>query len=228
MKCNPFLFWQQHNVDETFQDVDLVLTARELGRLFKLAGIDLRQMPEEKADSLLGSYTGAAPIFGRTGGVMEAALRTAITLLTGKSPANLEFNDLASMDGIKRGEISVGGKVVKVAVVHGLENVHKVCDSVRSGGEFSKYHFIELMACPGGCIGGGGQPLPTNVCTRKARTTGLNHDDREVCELRMSHENSEIKALYQEFLRKPLRHTAHHLLHTSYSAVQLAPKNNKS
>jgi iron only hydrogenase large subunit-like protein len=104
-------YWNEHgeqSSDETFQDVDLVLTARELARLLKLAGIDLRQMPEEKADSLLGSYTGAAPIFGRTGGVMEAALRTAITLLTGNPPADLEFNDLAAMDGIKRGELSVG------------------------------------------------------------------------------------------------------------------------
>jgi iron-only hydrogenase group A len=225
------VYWNEHgeqSSDETFQDVDVVLTARELARLLKLAGIDLRQMPEENADSLLGSYTGAAPIFGRTGGVMEAALRTAITLLTGKTPVTLEFNDLAAMDGIKRDEISVGGKVVKVAVAHGLENVRKVCESVLSGGEFSKYHFIEFMACPGGCIGGGGQPLPTNVCTRKARTAGLNRDDREVCELRMSHENPEIKALYQEFLKKPLSHTAHHLLHTSYSVVKLAPKTNNS
>ncbi|MCW4009409.1 MAG: [FeFe] hydrogenase, group A [Candidatus Bathyarchaeota archaeon] len=217
-------YWKKQDggtSDKSFQDVDVVLTSRELARLLKLSGIDLRQMPKENADPLLGSYTGAAPIFGRTGGVMEAALRTAITLLSGKPPANLEFNNLASLDGIKRGEILIGGKVVKVAVAHGLDNIRKVCESVLLGGEFSDYHFIEFMACPGGCIGGGGQPLPTNVCTRKARTTGLNRDDSEVCDLRMSHENPEIKALYEEFLEKPLSHTAHQLLHTRYTAYSL-------
>jgi len=217
-------YWQKQGENEgnkQFQDVDLVLTARELARLLKMTGVDLRQMPEEKADSLLGSYTGAAPIFGRTGGVMEAALRTAITLISGEAPAKLEFNYLASWDGIKRAELQIGDKTIKVAVAHGLKNARKICDSVLSGGEFSQYHFIEFMTCPGGCIGGGGQPLPTNAYNKKARTAALNRDDREVCELRMSHENPEIKALYELFLGKPLSHLSHQLLHTSYTACSL-------
>ncbi len=213
-------YWQKAELTDSagsFQDVDVVLTARELARLVKIAGIDFRQLPEEEADSLLGSYTGAAPIFGRTGGVMEAALRTAIALLTKRPPPELEFTSLEGFKGVKRAEVHIGGKTLKVAVVHGLENAHKVCESVLAGGEFSDYHFIEFMTCPGGCIGGGGQPLPTNVCLKKTRTTGLNHDDRENCKLRMSHENPEIKTLYQTFLKEPLSHTSHELLHTTYT-----------
>jgi iron-only hydrogenase group A len=214
-------YWQkQDGANRDFQDVDVVLTARELAKLMKIAGVDLRTMPEEDADSLLGNYTGAAPIFGRTGGVMEAALRTVITILSGQAPPTLDL-DFAGEDGIKRAEIKVGEKTVKVAVAHGLANIHKVCESVLAGGEFAQYHFIEFMTCPGGCIGGGGQPLPTNICTNAARTAGLNRDDREVCTLRMSHENPEIKALYEEFLEKPLSHTAHELLHTTYNRLSL-------
>jgi iron-only hydrogenase group A len=217
-------YWQKQvktDNKKAFQDVDLVLTTRELARLIKISGMDLSEMPEEKADSLLGKYTGAAPIFGRTGGVMEAALRTAITVITGKAPATLEFKYLSSESGIKRSELQVANSTIKVAVVHGLENARKVCDSVLTGGEFSQYHFIEVMTCPGGCIGGGGQPLPTNGYTKKARTTGLNRDDKEVCDLRMSHENPEVKALYEEFLEKPLSPMSHHLVHTSYTASPL-------
>ncbi|MGD6851755.1 MAG: [FeFe] hydrogenase, group A [Candidatus Bathyarchaeia archaeon] len=215
-------YWQkQDGINRDFQDVDLVLTARELARLIKMAGLDLRALPKETADSLLGDYTGAAPIFGRTGGVMEAALRTVITILSGASPPNLEFAFLAGGDGIKRAEVQIGDKTVKVAVAHGLENAHKVCESVLSGGEFAQYHFIEFMTCPGGCIGGGGQPLPTNVCIKKARTAGLDRDDKEVCTLRMSHENPEIKELYELFLEKPMSHTAHCLLHTTYNRCSL-------
>jgi iron-only hydrogenase group A len=213
-------YWQKEEMldnNKSFQDVDVVLTARELARLIKIAGLDLCQLPEEEADSLLGSYTGAAPIFGRTGGVMEAALRTAITILARQPPPKLEFTCLEGFNGIKRAEVHIGDKTLKVAVVHGLENAHKVCESVLSGGEFSKYHFIEFMACPGGCIGGGGQPLPTNVCVKKTRTAGLNRDDREVCKLRMSHENPEIEELYHAFLKEPLSHTSHELLHTTYT-----------
>jgi iron-only hydrogenase group A len=200
-----------------YRDVDLVLTTRELARLMKMAGIDLKAMPEEAADPSLGVYTGAAPIFGRTGGVMEAALRTAITLLTGAPPAELRFDDLGTMDGIKRASLQVKDLTVKVAVAHGLSNARQVCESVLSGGEFAGYHFIEIMTCPGGCIGGGGQPIPTNDATRRSRTGGLNRDDREVCALRMSHENPEIQALYEKFLEKPLGHLSHHLLHTQYT-----------
>ena len=152
---------------------------------------------------------------------MEAALRTVITILSGAPPSNLDFNYLASADGIKRAEIQIGDTTVKVAVAHGLENAHKVCESILAGGEFSKYHFIEFMTCPGGCIGGGGQPLPTNVCTKTARATGLNRDDKEVCQMRMSHENPEIEELYEDFLEKPLSHTAHELLHTTYNRCSI-------
>lgn len=203
--------------EASFPDVDLVLTTRELARLLKMSGIDLRALPEESADPLLGSYTGAAPIFGRTGGVMEAALRTAAVLVTGSPLGKLEFEELGTMDGVKAATVELNGVKLKVAVAHGLSNARKVCESVRSGGEFASYHFIEFMACPGGCVAGGGQPIPTNDRTKSARTGGLNQDDRERCSLRMSHENPEIQALYAEFLQEPLSHVSHSLLHTHYT-----------
>jgi iron-only hydrogenase group A len=212
-------YWEENRPQPdqtTFPDNDIVLTTREAAHLLKMAGIDLAEMPDEEADALLGNYTGAAPIFGRTGGVMEAALRTAITLLTGQPPQPLEFADLESQDGIKCASLPLGDKTLKVAVAHGLNNVRAVCESVQKGGEFSQYHFIEFMCCPGGCIGGGGQPIPTNEFSRKARTQGLNDDDRQVCKIRMSHENPEINALYANFLDKPLSPLSHHLLHTTY------------
>lgn len=215
---NASVYWQNKNGQPgspAFQDVDLVLTARELIRLLKMAGIDLEDMPDEGADPLLGRYTGAAPIFGRTGGVMEAALRTAVALLCGEPPVKLEFEELGTCHGIKSLELNINDMPVKVAVVHGLANARTVCESVRAGGEFAGYHFIEFMACPGGCVGGGGQPIPTNTSTRMARIAGLNRDDQQFCEIRMSHENPEIKALYADFLEKPLSHLSHQLLHTT-------------
>jgi len=212
-------YWKEQKLlseDKTFQDNDVVLTTREFSRLLKMAGINLAEMGSEGADPLLGDYTGAAPIFGRTGGVMEAALRTAITLLSGEPPQALEFTDLEHMEGIKSASLPLGGKTLKVAVAHGLNNVRKVCESVQQGSLFSEYHFIEFMACPGGCIGGGGQPIPTHASARKARSSGLNIDDRQVSKMRMSHENPEVNALYSNFLEKPLSPLAHHLLHTSY------------
>jgi NADH-quinone oxidoreductase subunit G len=199
-----------------FRDVDYVLTTRELTRMIKEAGIDFKNLADEAADPLLGSYTGAAPIFGRTGGVMEAALRTAVALLSGKPPVKLEFESLGTMEGIKKAELPLGDKILKVAVVHGLKNARKVCESIQSSGEFSTYHFIEVMACPGGCIGGGGQPIPTNIATRRERTLGLNYDDSDCCEFRMSHENPEIKTLYKNFLEKPLGTLSYNLLHTRH------------
>ncbi|MBN1535705.1 MAG: iron hydrogenase small subunit [Anaerolineales bacterium] len=212
-------YWEESQPQpnqSSYPDNDIVLTTRELARLLKMANIDLAEMPDEEADSMLGSYTGAAPIFGRTGGVMEAALRTAITILTGRPPKPLEFSTLESLEGIKKASLQLGNKTLKVAVAHGLYNVRTVCESVQSGGEFSEYHFIEFMCCPGGCIGGGGQPIPTNNATRAGRTKGLNTDDRQKSKIRMSHENPEIKALYSEFLKEPLSSLSHHLLHTTY------------
>ena len=221
---SAYKYWMndQHTELPSYPDIDLVLTTRELSRLLKMAGIDIQKMPDEQADSMLGEYTGAAPIFGRTGGVMEAALRTASAILTGDPPSSLDFEELESFAGIKRAELPVGGQILKVAVAHGLENARKVCESIRSGGDFAGYHFIEFMTCPGGCIGGGGQPIPTNPATKQSRMLALNRDDREVCRLRMSHENMEVKALYDSFLEKPLSHLAHELLHTSYTARPLA------
>ena len=207
---------RQAGIGESFPDVDLVLTTRELARLLKAAKIDLRKMPDEQPDSLLGEYTGAAPIFGRTGGVMEAALRTVTAVLTKQSPAALEFHDLGTWEGIKRTDVKIGKTTLKAAVAHGLGNARKICESVKAGGEFVSYHFIEVMTCPRGCIGGGGQPIPTNSQTTAARTRGVNRDDREKCAARMSHLNREIKALYEGFLEKPLGHVSRRLLHTTY------------
>lgn len=201
--------------EDRFQDVDTVLTSREAAKLLKMAKIDLAAMPEERPDSLLGQYTGAAPIFGRTGGVMEAALRTAYEVVAKEPLKVLEFESLGTMEGVKTATIPVNGIEVKVAVAHGLANARKVCESVRQGGEFSKYHFIEFMACEGGCIGGGGQLIPTNTLVRKARTDGVNRDDRERT-IRKSHLNPEVERLYKDFLHEPLGHLSHQLLHTSY------------
>ncbi|MDQ7031258.1 MAG: iron hydrogenase small subunit, partial [Desulfonauticus sp.] len=151
----------------------------------------------------------------RTGGVMEAALRTAYELITGSTLEKLEFEDLGTLDGIKRAVIKIGDKEIKVAVAHGLSNARKVCDSIKQGGEFKDYTFIEFMACPGGCIGGGGQPIPTNTETVKTRTNALNTDDKN-CPLRKSHENPEVLQLYKDFLSQPVSELAHHLLHTHY------------
>jgi len=200
---------------DRFQDVDAVLTSREAAKLLKMGKIDLAAITEEEADPLLGQYTGAAPIFGRTGGVMEAALRTAYEVAAGKPLEKLEFEGLGTLDGVKVASVAGNGVELKVAVAHGLGNARKVCESVRAGGEFAGYHFIEFMACEGGCIGGGGQIIPTNTLTRKARTGGVNLDDR-AHGLRKSHENPEIKQIYEEFFEKPLGHLSHHLLHTTY------------
>ncbi|WP_022852503.1 [FeFe] hydrogenase, group A [Thermodesulfatator atlanticus] len=215
---DAFRYWlSQGKVkeDEKFYDVDYVLTTRETARLLKMCHIDLKDMPEEGPDPLLGQYTGAATIFGRTGGVMEAALRTVYEIVTGKTLPKLEFEELGTLNGVKTASLKINGKKLRVAVVHGLANARRVCEDVKKGGEFSEYAFIEFMACPGGCIGGGGQPIPTNLETIKARIAALNTDDQQH-EIRKSHENPEIKQAYTEFLKHPLSHVAHELLHTHY------------
>ncbi len=215
---SAYQYWREKNkIEESdhFQDIDVVLTSREAAKLLKMGRIDLAAMPEEQHDPLLGQYTGAAPIFGRTGGVMEAALRTAYEVITKEPLKTLEFQSLGTLDGVKTATIPVGGIEVKVAVAHGLGNAKKICESVRQGGEFSHYHFIEFMACEGGCIGGGGQLIPTNTMMRKARTDGVNNDDRQHS-VRKSHLNHEVEQLYKEFLHEPLGHLSHQLLHTTY------------
>jgi iron-only hydrogenase group A len=215
---SAYRYWREKGKiesNEHFQDIDVVLTSREAAKLLKMGRVDLAAMPEEEHDPILGQYTGAAPIFGRTGGVMEAALRTAYEVIAGKPLQHLEFESLGTMQGVKVAAIPVNGIEVKVAVVHGLGNAQKVCESVREGGEFAKYHFIEFMACEGGCIGGGGQLIPTNTYIRMARTGGVNADDR-LHSLRKSHLNPEVEQLYKEFLHEPLGRLSHHLLHTTY------------
>lgn len=203
-----------------FKDVDVALTTRELARMLKQSGIDFLNLADGAADSLLGDYSGAGTIFGATGGVMEAAVRTAHFYATGKKLEKIELEAVRGLQGVKEGTIMVGGTPVRVAVAHGLANVEQVLDRVRearkSGAE-TPYHFIEVMACPGGCIGGGGQPYGVDNERRRQRIAGLYQDDRD-CAVRYSHENPEVIRLYGEFLGKPLVHKAHELLHTRYTA----------
>jgi iron-only hydrogenase group A len=208
------------------KDVDVVLTTRELARMIKQSGIDFLALPDAEPDSLLGAYTGAGTIFGATGGVMEAAVRTAHYYVTGKPLAAIELEPVRGLAGVRRASVQVGDVTVRVAVAHGLGHVESVLDEVRAArakGEETPYHFIEVMACPGGCIGGGGQPYGVDDERRKMRIEGLYRDDREQA-LRYSHENPEIIRLYDEFLGKPLGDKAHALLHTHYTARPLYKK----
>lgn len=201
-------------------DVDAVITTRELGRMIKNAGIDFKNLPEEKYDSPLGLSSGAAVIFGVTGGVMEAALRTVYAVLNeGKDIPGISFNPVRGMDGIKEAtvEVPINGKnvTVKLAVAHTLKNARILMDKVRAGE--ADYHFIEVMACPGGCIGGGGQPQPVNAEIRAARTAAVYRLD-EATTIRQSHKNPDVVALYDKWLGKPLGEKSHHFLHTNYKA----------
>lgn len=202
-----------------YRDVDLVLTTRELGKLFRMAGLDFSKIAPGNFDSWMGAYTGAGVIFGATGGVMEAALRTVYEVVTGKTLANVNFTFARGMEGIKETEINLDGVKVKVAIAHGLTNARKLMEQVRNG--TSPYHFIEVMACPGGCIGGGGQPITKLNEKRKDRIKGIYVEDENL-PLRKSHDNPEVKQLYEEFLHEPLGHKSHELLHTYYT-----PKNKK-
>nr|WP_277998908.1 NADH-dependent [FeFe] hydrogenase, group A6 [Moorella sulfitireducens] len=199
--------------DSGYQDVDYVLTTRELARMIREAGIDFRNLPEEQYDDPLGESTGAAVIFGATGGVMEAALRTAYELITGKTLPALDFNDVRGLTGIKEATVDIEGTKVRVAVAHSLGHARQLLERVKAG---EQYHFIEIMCCPGGCIGGGGQPIPTNTEIREQRIKGIYQADVEM-PIRKSHENPSIHALYREFLGKPLSETSHHILHTHYT-----------
>ncbi|MFW6368315.1 MAG: NADH-dependent [FeFe] hydrogenase, group A6 [Spirochaetota bacterium] len=202
-----------------YQDVDVTLTTREIARLIKQSGVVFSEMPEEEADSLLGNYSGAGTIFGTTGGVMEAALRTAHHMITGENltQKTLDIQPVRGMQGVKEAEIDIKGTTVRVAVAHGMGNVDKLLDKEREArkrGE-SLYDMIEVMACPGGCLGGGGQPYGISEDIRLKRMEGLYQDDRD-CELRFAHENPAIKQIYSEFLGEPLSEKAHELLHTKY------------
>ena len=211
-----------------YQDVDVSLTTRELARMIKQAGINFRDLAEEEADSPLGEYTGAGTIFGTTGGVMTAALRTAYFYVTGEELENIEFKEIEGLEGIKESEIDIKGNKVRIAVAHGTGNVETVLQKLRdakANGEELPYHFIEVMACRGGCVAGGGQPRvmmpgqpkPRGITDdiRRKRAQGLLNEDLQAKE-RRSHHNQSIKTLYAEYLGTPGEGNAHKLLHTHY------------
>ena len=208
-----------------YKDIDFVLTTRELAVMIKQAGIDFRTIEESHYDSIMGSSTGAAVIFGATGGVMEAALRTAYEIVTGRAVPfkNLDITPVRGMEGVKEASVKIEGVLpewkflegaeLKVAIAHGLVNANKLMKAVTTGK--ATYHFVEIMACPGGCIGGGGQPIPTNKEIRQKRMNAIYNEDANM-PLRKSHENPEVIAIYKEFLEKPNGHKSHELLHTHY------------
>ncbi len=199
-------------------DVDLSITTRELAKMIDRVGLNFLSLPEEDFDDPLGRSTGAAVIFGATGGVMEAALRTAVEVLTGKELPSLDFNEVRGIKGIKEATYNVAGMDINVAVASGLANARELLEDVKSGKK--NYHFIEIMGCPGGCVNGGGQPQqPATVRNftdiRAERAKALYNQDAAM-PLRKSHENPAIKALYDDYLGKPGSHKAHEILHTTY------------
>jgi len=212
--------------DSGYKDVDYGLTTRELGQMIKETGINLPECEKEEFDDPIGLGTGAGVIFGASGGVMEAALRTAYEIVTGRAVPfeNLEITPVRGLEGIREAEIKVEGTlpdwnflegaVLKVAIVNGTANAHQVMELVEKGE--APWHFIEVMACPGGCLGGGGQPKPTSPEIRKKRAQAIYQEDR-MMDYRKSHDNPQVKMLYQEFLGEPLGHLSHKLLHTSYT-----------
>ncbi|MCD7974455.1 MAG: [FeFe] hydrogenase, group A [Phascolarctobacterium sp.] len=201
--------------DSGYRYVDIVITTRELGRMIREVGLDFANLPEGNYDSPLGTGTGAGVIFGTTGGVMEAALRTVADVLTGKDLPKVYYNEIRGMAETREATIKIGDAEVKIAVVNTLSSAQRLLERVEAGK--ADYQFIEVMACPGGCIGGGGQPVPVNRQIREARRAALLDCDRR-SELRKSHENPEIKILYDTWMGKPLGEKAHHLLHTHYSS----------
>ncbi|MDD7337131.1 MAG: NADH-dependent [FeFe] hydrogenase, group A6 [Oscillospiraceae bacterium] len=201
-----------------FADVDISITTRELARMISGAGINFNLLPDEQYDNPLGEGTGAAVIFGATGGVMEAALRTAVKTLTGEDPADPEFTEVRGMDGVKEATYSVGGLDIKVCIASGTKNAKTVMDKVASGE--CDYTFIEIMGCPGGCINGGGQPIQPasvrNFVDVKSLRASVLYKSDAAKEVRFSHENSAVKRVYDEFFGEPGSHKAHEVLHTSY------------
>lgn len=208
-----------------YKDVDYVLTTRELAIMIKQAGIDFAKLEDSNYDSILGESTGAAVIFGSTGGVMEAALRTAYEIVTGREVpfTNLNIKPVRGMEGVKEASIVIKdvkpewsfleGVQLNVAIAHGLVNAKELMQKIREGK--ANYHFIEVMACPGGCLGGGGQPIPTTMEIRKKRAEAIYSEDEHMT-LRKSHENPEVTEIYKQFLHEPLGHKSHTLLHTHY------------
>ncbi|HKZ17395.1 MAG TPA: NADH-dependent [FeFe] hydrogenase, group A6 [Geobacteraceae bacterium] len=195
-------------------DVDIVLSTRELARLIKRMNIDFANLPDEDFDAPLGESTGAAPIFGATGGVIEAALRTAYELATGETLTNVNFEAVRGMEGIRAAKIQVGPHTLNIGIAHELGNARKLLEKVQAGE--SEFHAIEIMACPGGCIGGGGQPYHHGNFDLLKKRTKVLYDEDAGKKLRKSHENPYIIELYEKYLGKPLSEKSHHLLHTHY------------
>lgn len=209
------------------KDVDVVLTTRELARMIKEAGIDFVNLPDEQFDSPMGEGSGAGAIFGATGGVMEAALRTVAEILGSKDP-NIEYNAVRGVQGVKEATLKLGETTVKAAVVHGLSNARKILDKVKNG---EKYDFIEIMGCPGGCVTGGGQPIVSSKDRigrdiRVERASAIYNADKDL-PIRKSHENPVIQQLYKEFLGEPCGHKSHDLLHTHYHEREIFPLEDK-
>lgn len=205
------------------QDVDIVITTRELARMIKQAGINFVNLPDEEFDDPFGGASGAGVIFGATGGVMEAALRTVAELISGKSIDDYEYKIVRGTDGIKRAEVDLGSRKIRAAVAHGLGNARKLLEAIKAGEE--SYDFVEIMACPGGCVTGGGQPIISakdqmDKDVKALRAKAIYDEDRSL-PVRKSHENPVIKKLYDEYFEKPGSHKAHELLHTHYTKRDL-------
>jgi len=209
-----------------YPDVDVVLTTRELARMIREAGIDFKELPDRHFDDPMGDASGAGVIFGATGGVMEAALRYLVELLEGKPLEKLEFEAVRGVEGVKEATLEVAGMTVKAAVAHGTGNARKLLDRMKRGE--AQYHFVEIMACPGGCVNGGGQPIqPSQVRSwvdlRAERAKAIYEED-ESLPLRKSQDNPYVKKLYDEYFEKPGSHKAHELLHTHYTPRENYPE----
>ena len=214
MPCTAKKFEAQRpELGDEYQDVDAVITTRELALMIKNAGIDFQRLNDEYFDDPLGESTGAAVIFGATGGVMESALRTAYYTLTGTEMDEIDFRPVRGLDGIKEADVKINGNEIKVAAVSSLKNIKPILENIRKSD--TQYHFIEVMACPGGCINGGGQPLPSDPEKTEKRMQAIYKIDSQMAK-RCSHHNESVAKLYEEFLEKPNSHKAHDLLHTHY------------
>jgi NADH-quinone oxidoreductase subunit G len=204
---------QRPELGGVYPDVDAVLTTRELARMIRNAGIDFHRLPDEGFDDPMGEATGAAAIFGAAGGVMEAAVRTAYFYLTGNDMPSLSFHAIRGAEGVRTAEVNINGLVLRLAAVNGLRNIQPIMDMIRNGE--TPFHFIEVMACPGGCVNGGGQPQPSDPMRVRKRTESIYQIDAGLPK-RCSHHNESVQSLYHEFLGEPGGHRAHELLHTHY------------
>ncbi len=227
MPCTAKKFEAQREEmqDSGYPDIDVVLTTREVGRMLRQSGIDFNKLESEDYDDPLGISTGAGLIFGATGGVMEAALRTAYELITGEGLGDINLTVVRGLEGVKEASVQAGDLTVKVAVAHSLGHARKLMEAIKDG--TADYHFIEIMCCPGGCIGGGGQSIPTNLEIRGKRIAATYTAD-ELMTIRKSHLNPSVQKLYEDFLGEPLGHKSHELLHTHYTARGTVPQFKKS